>query len=99
MLARAEIELAFVTAGWEIGGHSSPHLVAGNAGGLPLSIRAYCDGPSIGGSYEPVFELVDRLLGLTYWVHEVPPPRVASVLVHEHGEAPGEERGKHYQRA
>ena len=51
MLAREEIELAFVTAGWEIAGRSSPHLVAGYAGGVPLSIRAY--GPSIGGSDEP----------------------------------------------
>jgi len=79
MLAREEIELAFVTAGWEIAGRSSPHLVAGYAGGVPLSIRAY--GPSIGGSDEPIFELVDRLLGLTYWVGEVPAPRVASTLI------------------
>ena len=97
MMAREEIELAFVVAGWEVAGRSSPQLVAANAGGVPLSIRAY--GPFIGGSDEPVFELVDRLLELTYWVREVPTPRVASALIREHGRPPGMERGKPYKRA
>ena len=96
MLAREEIELAFVAAGWEIAGRSSPHLVAANAGGVPVSIRAY--GPSITGSDEPLFELIDRLLELTYWVREVPTPRAASALIREHGGAPGEKRGKPYER-
>ena len=97
MLAREEIELAFVVAGWEIAGRSSPYLISGYADGAPLSIRAYR--ASIGGSDEPLFELVDRLLGLTYWVGEVPTPRVALALIHKHGGAPGEERGKPYKRA
>ena len=63
MMAREEIELAFVVAGWEVAGCSSPHLVAANAGGVPLSIRAY--GPFIGGPNEQVFELIDCLLELT----------------------------------
>jgi hypothetical protein len=96
MLAREEIELAFVAAGWEIAGRSSPHLVAANAGGVPVSIRAY--GPSITGSDEPLFELIYRLLELTYWVREVPTPRAASALIREHGGAPGEKRGKPYER-
>jgi hypothetical protein len=95
MMAREEIELAFVAAGWEVAGHSSPHLVAANAGGLPLSIRAY--GPFVGGSDGQVFELVDRLLELTYWVREVPTPRVALALIREHGGAPGMKRGKPYE--
>ena len=76
MTAREEIELAFVAAGWEVAGLSSPHLVAGNAGGVPLSIRAY--GPFIGGSDEPPFELVDRLLELEPDVPEpdIPAPDV-----------------------
>ena|SRR5215216_4401414 len=97
MLAREEIELAFVVAGWEIARRSSPHLVTGYTDGPPLSIRVYA--PSIGGSDEPLFELVDRLLDLTYWVGEVPTPRVALALIHKHGGAPGEERGKPYKRA
>ena len=97
MRTREEIELAFVAAGWEVAGCSSPHLVAANAGGVPLTIRAY--GPFIGGSNEQVFELVDRLLELTYWVLEVPTPRVAMALIREHGGPPGMERGKPYERA
>ena len=97
MMAREEIELAFVVAGWEVAGCSSPHLVVANANGVPLSIRAY--GPFLGGSDEPVFELVDRLLELTYWVRDLPNPRVAMVLIPEHGGPPGMERGKPYKRA
>ena len=96
MMAREEIELAFVTAGWEVAGCSPPHLVAANAGEAPLSIRAY--GPFVGVSDEQAFELIDRLLELTYWVGEVPTPRVAWVLIHEYGGAPGMERGKPNKR-
>ena len=95
MKAREEIELTFIAAGWELAGHSSPHLVAANAGGVPLSIRAY--GPFIGSSDEQVFELIDRLLELTYWVREVPTPRVALVLIREYGGCPGMEQGKPYK--
>ena len=60
MRAREEIELAFVAAGWEVvAGRSSPHLVAANAGGAPLSIRAY--GPFVGVSDGQAFEIIDRL--------------------------------------
>jgi hypothetical protein len=92
MRAQEEIELAFIAAGWEVAGCSSPHLVAANAGGAPLSIRAY--GPFIGGSNEQVFELIDRLLELTYWVREVPTPRVALALIRKHGGSPGMKQGK-----
>ena len=95
MTAREEIELAFVAAGWEVAGCSSAHLVAANASGVPLSIWAY--GPFGGGSDEQAFELIDRLLELTYWVREIPTPRVASVLIREHGGPPGMERGKPYK--
>ena len=96
MMAREEIELAFVAAGWEVAGRSSPHLVAANAGGAPLSIRVY--GPFAGVSDGQAFEIIDRLLELTYWVREVPSPRVAWVLIREYGGAPGMERGKPNKR-
>ena len=95
MTAREEIELAFVAAGWEVAGCSSPHLVVANASGVPLSIRAY--GPFDGGSNEQSFELIDRLLELTYWVREVPTPRVALAFIREHGLSPGMEQGKPYK--
>jgi hypothetical protein len=97
MMAREEVELAFVAAGWEVARCSSPHQVVANAGGVPLSIRAY--GPVVVDSDESVFELVDRLLELTYWVREVPTPRVATALIREHGGPPGMRRGKPYKRA
>ena len=96
MMAREDIELAFVAAGWEVAGRSSPHLVAANAGGAPLSIRAY--GPFVGVSDGQAFELIDRLLELTYWVREVPTPRVGWFLIREYGGAPGMERGKPNKR-
>ena len=94
MTAREEIELAFVAAGWEVAGLSSAHLVTANASGVPLSIRAY--GPFDDGS-EQAFELIDRLLELTYWVREVPTPRAAMALTREHGGSPGMKRGKPYK--
>ena len=60
---------------------SSPHLLTGNAG--DLSILAY---RSLGETEDPVFELVDRRQGTTYWVRVVPTPRLAAVLLEEHGE-------------
>jgi hypothetical protein len=77
---REEIERSFVGAGWEVCGSSSPDLLlVGNAG--DLSILAY---RSL--TEDPVFELVDRRRGTTYWVRIVPTPRVAAVLLEEHGE-------------
>jgi hypothetical protein len=60
---------------------SSPHLLAGNAD--ELSILAY---RSLAETEDPVFELVDRRRGTTYWVRVVPTPRLAAVLLEEHGE-------------
>ena len=76
-----EIEQRFVGAGWEVCESSSPYLLAGNAG--DLSIVAY---RSVVETEDPVFELVDRRRGTTYRVRVIPTPRVAAVLLEEHGE-------------
>jgi hypothetical protein len=79
---RKEIERSLVGAGWEVCESSSPHLLlVGKAG--DLSIVAY---RSLAETEDPVFELVDRRWGTTYWVRVVPTPRVAVVLLEEHGE-------------
>ena len=78
---REEIQRSFVGAGWEVCESSSPYLLVGNAG--DLSILAY---RSLAETEDPVFELVDRRRGTTYWVRVVPTPRLASVLLEEHGE-------------
>ena len=79
---REEIEQRFVGAGWEVPESSSPHLLAGCAG--ELSILAY---RSLTETEDPVFELFDRRRGTTYWVRVVPTPRLAAVLLEEHGES------------
>jgi hypothetical protein len=77
---REEIERSFVGVGWEVCKSSSPHLLAGNAG--ELSILAY---RSLAETEDPIFELVDRRRGWTYWVRVIPTPRLAAVLLEEHG--------------
>ena len=79
---RKEIERSLVDAGWQVCEPSSPHLLlVGSAG--DLAIQAY---QSLAVTEDPVFELVDRRWGPTYWVRVVPTPRVAAVLLEKHGE-------------
>jgi hypothetical protein len=78
---REEIGRSVVGSGWEVCESSSPYLLVGNAG--DLSILAY---RSLAETEDPVFELVDRRRGTSYWVRVVPTPRLASVLLEEHGE-------------
>jgi hypothetical protein len=60
---------------------SSAHLLVGKTG--ELSILAY---RSLAETEDPVFELLDRRRGTTYWVRVIPTPRLAAVLLEEHGE-------------
>jgi hypothetical protein len=79
---RGEIERRFIGAGWEVCESSSPHLLlVGNAG--DLSIQAH---RSLTETEDLIFELVNRGCGSSYWVRVVPTPRVAAVLLEEHGE-------------
>jgi hypothetical protein len=81
IMNREELERSFVGAGWEVCESSSPYLLVGNAG--DLSILAY---RALAETEDPVFELVDRRRETTYWVRVVPTPRLAAVLLEEHGE-------------
>ncbi len=77
-----EIERSLVDSGWEVCESSSPHLlVVGKA--TDLAILAY---RALAVTEDPIFELVDHRWGATYWVRVVPTPRVAAVLLEEHGE-------------
>ena len=78
---REEIEQRFVGAGWKVCESSSPYLLVGNANAL--SILAY---RALTETEDPVFELLDRRRGTSYWVRVVPTPRLAAVLLEEHGE-------------
>ena len=75
-----EIKRGFLGAGWEVVARSWPHLLVGNDG--ELSILAY---RSLAETDDPVFELLDRRRNVTYWVRVIPTPRVAKVLLEEHG--------------
>ena len=81
IMNREELERSFVGAGWEVCESSSQYLLVGNAG--DLSILAY---RALAETEDPVFELVDRRRETTYWVRVVPTPRLAAVLLEEHGE-------------
>jgi hypothetical protein len=81
LMNREEIERSFVGSGWEVRESSSHYLLVGNAS--DLSILAY---RSFAETEDPVFELIDHRRGTTYWVRVVPTPRLASVLLEEHGE-------------
>ena len=81
IINREELERSFVGAGWEVCESSSPYLLVGNAG--DLSILAY---RSLAETEDPLFELLDHRRGTTYWVRVVPTPRLAAVLLEEHGE-------------
>ena len=85
-MTQEEIEHSFVDAGWEMY-HSSERLLPRDFG--DLSILAY--GVSIGAD-DPVFEIVDRERVVTFWVRVIPSPRVAAVLLKEHGGPPVQER-------
>jgi hypothetical protein len=81
LMNREEIERSFVGSGWEVRESSSQYLLVGNAS--DLSILAY---RFFAETEDPVFELIDHRRGTTYWVRVVPTPRLASVLLEEHGE-------------
>jgi hypothetical protein len=76
-----EIAQGFIGTGWEVSKSSSRRLLVGNA--EELSILAY---RSLAETEDPLFELVDRRRGTTCWVRVVPTPRLAAVLLKEHGE-------------
>ncbi|MDP9457263.1 MAG: hypothetical protein M3Q60_16125 [Actinomycetota bacterium] len=69
-------------------------VIVGDSG--DLSILAYAE--SAINAEDPVFELLDRVRNVTYWVRVIPTPRVARELLGERGEPPGEQRGSPRRR-
>jgi hypothetical protein len=77
---REEIERSFIRAGWKVAGSSWPHLLVGNAGELFILAHR-----SLAETDDPIFELLDRRRNVTYWVRVIPTPRLAMVLLEQHG--------------
>jgi hypothetical protein len=93
-VTREEVERAFADAGWELDNtFCTSESVVGSCG--ELMILAY---ESEIRSEDPLFELVDFKQVVTHWVGVLPTPRIASALLRQYGEAPGEESGNPYLR-
>jgi hypothetical protein len=61
--------------------YTSPYLLVGEADDVSI-----LDYRSLAETEDPLFELLDHRRGTTYWVRVVPTPRLAAVLLEEHGE-------------
>ena len=81
---RIDQELA--EAGWEPHGTFSEHLSIGESGDLCVLVPR-----STWETDEPAYELYDVERDVSYWVHEIPTPERAAMLLEEHGEPPEEE--------
>ena len=88
MTTHEEIEQRFASAGWDIDDGFSGHLVIGYSSDA-LSILAHREHTSESAD-DPGFELIDHVRNLTCWAREIPTPRQAAHLLHEHGEPPEE---------
>jgi hypothetical protein len=90
-VAMEEIEQRLTSAGWNIDHSFSGYLVIGYSG-YNLSILPYDRGVEENEN-DYLFEIVDHLSNITYWVREIPTPQQAAELLREHGK-PREEWDK-----
>jgi hypothetical protein len=86
-----EIEQRLTSAGWNIDHSFAGYLVIGYSG-YNLSILPYDRGVEENEN-DYLFEIVDHLRNITYWVREIPTPPQAAELLREHGK-PREEWDK-----
>jgi hypothetical protein len=85
-LGKNGIDRELTNAGWETDGSFAEHLSIGSSG--DLCVLVHC---STWETDEPAYELYDVGRHVSYWVHEIPTPEQAAVLLEEHGEPPKEE--------
>ncbi len=87
-MSKEEIKQRFTNAGWQIDDGFSEYLIIGCSGDA-LSIvnhrgvRQSADGVQL-------FELLDHVRNVTYWVGEIPNPQQAADLLEECGKPPQE---------
>jgi hypothetical protein len=75
------IEQALTEAGWKIDGGFSEHLIVGHDG-YDVSILAHS---WVWEKARHVFELSDARTERVYWVHAIPTPWQAKLLLDENG--------------
>jgi hypothetical protein len=80
------IDRKLADAGWEPDGSFSEHLSIGNLGELCVLVHR-----STWETDEPAYELYDVWRHVSFWVHEIPTPERAAMLLEEQGEPPEEE--------
>ena len=85
MTVKDKIDRKLADAGWEPDGTFSEHLAIGESGDLCILVHR-----SGWENDETIYELYDVGRDVSYWVHEVPTPERAAVMLEEHGE-PSEE--------
>jgi hypothetical protein len=87
-VAMEEIEQRLTSAGWNIDHSFSGYLVIGYSG-YHLAILPYDRGVEENEN-DHLFEILDHMSNITYWVREIPTPQQASQLLREHGKPPEE---------
>ena len=85
MADKDKIDRTLADAGWVTDGTFSEHLAIGESGDLCVLVHS-----STWETDAPTYELYDVGRHVSYWMHEVPTPERAAVLLEEHGE-PSEE--------
>ena len=80
-MGKDRIDRELAEAGWEPDGTFSEHLAIGSSGDLCVLLHR--------STWET--ELYDIRRHVSYWVHEIPTPERAAMLLEEHGEPPEEE--------
>lgn len=81
-----EVKECLANTGWEIDDGFSGYLTIGCSGNH-LSVVSRQEAPDVD---EPIFELLDHLNNLSYWVKEIPTPRRAQELLKKYGKPPEE---------
>jgi len=81
MVGQENIDQELAGAGWEPDGTFSEHLAIGESGDLCILVHR-----STWGTDQPTYELYDVEREVSYWVHEIPTPERAAMLLEKHGE-------------
>ena len=83
-----QIGQALTQAGWRLDGGFSEYLIVGHDDEDHASIFAHS---WVWEKDTHVFELSDERTGRVYWVHAIPTPWQAKLLLDEHRDSPKEE--------
>jgi hypothetical protein len=80
MVDKDKIDRVLAEAGWETDGTFSEHLTIGESGDLCVLVHR-----STWETDEPAYELYDVGRHVSLWVHEIPMPERAAMLLEDHG--------------